>query len=520
MTHAWEWLIGGFLVFLYAQSRFNTPKSNKTSTTLLRYYFASFAYFFSLSFLYVLMGGGITVSPQLLGMLTHGGEIPGDTKNLPGPLLSALILTTLLPTFPVLTKVDEWLKSSFQRIGNIPWEAARLAAKLRRCTFVIPEHLREKVIQELPSLSSDELHFEPYATLQADWAKSICLYVQIRSFTQKRKYDRFVDYMRDDYTQLQSSYERMQSRAGICMKLLSADVDDDAIRECKRNFREQLDGFYKRLCDFTARAILRCELTEIDRNKQLEKMGFSDLSKENEPLNIDQVVTISGVVFLVLLSGMVLLGSQLKSVTYIFFIAAMVATIYGIAVVAAVYPKIAWSFANIKKIGRRPVFSYVISGCIAVSLAFIVSLTFKFLWYQNFLHALQDIQFKYPWFLMSFIVALTTAACADNYTAVSNKEPTWLRWLEAFVTAASLSGAAWLVHRMLTGISLTQEIPGHIMAGIPELHVLLIMSALIGLVIGFLVPHWYRSASGRNVGPDEQVGEEQQGAGQLAGDAV
>jgi hypothetical protein len=34
-----EWLIGLVLILIFAQSRFNTPSSNRSSTTVYRYYF-------------------------------------------------------------------------------------------------------------------------------------------------------------------------------------------------------------------------------------------------------------------------------------------------------------------------------------------------------------------------------------------------------------------------------------------------------------------------------------------------
>jgi hypothetical protein len=66
--------------------------------------------------LYLFLGGGIsTASPALINLLKNGSEeLTKDSNHAAnGPLLAALILTTLLPNFPVLSKIDTWLRSTF-----------------------------------------------------------------------------------------------------------------------------------------------------------------------------------------------------------------------------------------------------------------------------------------------------------------------------------------------------------------------------------------------------------------------
>lgn len=507
MAELWQWLIAGTVVSIYAIRRFNTPTSNKSSTTVARYYSALSAYLMSLGFLFVLFGGGLSVPPgELITFVMYGAQsLPEDVQQLPGPLLSALLLTVVLPNVPILSKIDDWLRKSFQDMGNIPQEARRLSANMRRSSFVVPdgESLRQRVKERLAGFASKDIVLEPNNSPQFQWVKITALFVQVKSWPDTRKYDRFVESLSEDYSSIERDFERLGNKALNCCKLMrGVKTRDDksaakAVDECVSNFREQADLLYKALCDFIARGILRCELTKQDRQEKLREMGFTDLPQTRAPLNANQVVTMGGAVSLAILMGMISLSSQIPQMSRALFIAAMVGVMYGTAIVAAIYPKTIWTFASREKTGQRPIVAYVLSGVIAVGAAFLVSQTFKYVRFGDFLLALNDTKWSYPWLLNSFALAMVTAFLADDFVTSKAKTPTWLRGTEALAAAAIMMGTGWLIRTMLT------QIPNMPEDRIPELDVVLAVSGLVGSIIGFWVPHWYR------VGPNQPDSEEQ-----------
>ncbi len=501
MPVIWEWIIGGFLVFFYAYGRFNNPESDRLSTTVMRYYFAAFSYFLVLGFIFLLLGGGITNSPIIYYKLfTHGVSTPDNIENLPGPLLSALLLTTLLPNFPILNKIDKWLMKVFKDMGNIPLAARRFSAKIRDYQFEVPSQIRNGVTQKLTDFSDNDIRYERDSSLQYKWTKITSLYLQIKKWKDTEKYECVFrsKSMENAFNKIEREYETTKKGALSCFEITDRFQNDETVSKtiayCKRNFEEQAVGILNEIYDFIARGILRCEITQKDRRCQLEKMGFSVKPDGMEPLTADQVVTLGVVIFLIFISGVLFINfltGKEERIGRVIFIAFMVSTIYGLSIVAGIYPKTAWRFADIKQTGSRPMISYLLSGVIAVCFAFLVSLTFKYVYFSSFVRALGDMKWSYPWFLMSAVLAVNIAFISDNYAKENVSEPPWLRWVEGVLSGIIMAGTAWVVRTMLFQI---KNMPEYKIEQIPPEVFLFPISISIGFFIGVTVPHWYRSA--------------------------
>src|SRR5881296_2779045 len=98
-------ILGAVLILFYSGNRFNTPPTNRSSTTAVRYFVALF--------FYCLVGVGFYIMlvefPHLLEFLAQGNAVPPWAKELSNPLLVALSLTVLLPKLPVLSTMDHWI---------------------------------------------------------------------------------------------------------------------------------------------------------------------------------------------------------------------------------------------------------------------------------------------------------------------------------------------------------------------------------------------------------------------------
>jgi hypothetical protein len=506
-----EWLIGLVLIVIFAQSRFNTPKSNRSSTTVYRYYFAFFCYCLSLCLLYLLLGGGISASPVLYDLLTKGAEGGAENNALlaGGPLLSALILTSLLPNFPVLSKIDDWLRVTFQDIGHIPKEARELSGNMRRSNFAVPERQRDEIRRYLADFPETDIRFRPDNSTQSEWTQVTSLWLEVRSWADKKKYSGFLESFKSDYRQIETGYEKLCVKALKCFRWMS-DYDDPEettfhlLKECQKDFQDQLIVLKKDLSNYIARGVLTCEITGKERRAKLAEIGFYDIADDHSPLNAHQVVTIGFIVFLFMFFGNLFFRGTPLVISRTILISMMVATIYGLSILLAIYLKVVWPFADIRRVGQRPVASYVVSGLLAVVLAFFISLTFKFVWFCDFMKALEEIKVKYPWFLMSFTVAATLSYLCDN--GVLSKKPLspWLRWLESIACGGVLMVASYVA---LSWLSQIQGLPTD---RIPLVKVFI--SCGIGMAVGYFVPHWYRSLP-----PETNADREMKG--QIAWDA-
>lgn len=493
-----EWLVGGTLVLVHAHARFNTPRSNRSSTTRARYYSAAFSYYLIICLLFLLLGGGVSASPdlaeQLIKLFLAGSGVPDEQlKGLFGPLLAALLLTTLLPNLPGLRRLDAGLRNLFQEMGDMPWAALRLRGRLWQSEFAVPRSLDQQVQRKWDEFVPTDVAIPPECSLKGQWTKTIALYLQVRDWSEIKGYQRFRSEMADELQAIEADFDAVRDRAQSCFRLLrepgsgADETTRKALKECKTNVRERTDDLYEKLCEFVARGVLCCEYTSANRERKLRQMGFVKFSDSNYPVSANQAITIAAMVFIVVAVGMGIAGQQVGDLRRVLMIAAMVATIYPLAVTASIYPKTVWGFADIRKAGQRPVIAYLLSGVLAAGLAVVVSLTFKFVMYGNFVEALENVRLGLPWLLMSFTVGAVTAFLADDFGADRKREPRWGRYLEGLAEGVVLAGAALAVRWLLEAVG----VPA---ARIPEWQVLIPTSALIGLVIGTLVPHWYRNA--------------------------
>ena len=153
----WQWIFGGVLVLIYAVKRFNTPPSNRLSTTTERYYFSLLLYLLALWLLFLLVGGTLANSPELVKIF-FGVDMNETAEKLSGPLYSALLMTTLLPNTR-LSKFDQWLREASWDIGNIPIAARRLGSQLRRSRLSVPVVFRDAVKERLAGFDEDATLF-------------------------------------------------------------------------------------------------------------------------------------------------------------------------------------------------------------------------------------------------------------------------------------------------------------------------------------------------------------------------
>jgi curli biogenesis system outer membrane secretion channel CsgG len=95
-----DYFIGGVFVIVYAASRFNTPATNRSTTTWLRYHVASTIYFgvglllFGLLAAYQPLQAAVRHTLPVLGLDHDASDV---AARLSPPLLAALFLTGLLP---------------------------------------------------------------------------------------------------------------------------------------------------------------------------------------------------------------------------------------------------------------------------------------------------------------------------------------------------------------------------------------------------------------------------------------
>jgi hypothetical protein len=492
-------LIGAIFVLFSALERFNTPPTNRSSTTALRYYIAVFCYLLFGMMLYLVF----VYSPFLLEELRADSTYAHFVKDLPVAPFAALLLTVLLPKVPVLAEADGWIRERLQEMGSIPHEARRLAAELRKSRFTVSPHLRGEVTVRLRNegFRAEDLQFEEAPELNYLWTKASVLMTAIEEWESDRRFVAFLSRSASDFDEIKRSYRKLTPRVRNCLRLLH-DVSqenghgtgDGAVRQFQGDLVEQITEFLARLYSFISRGLLQCGTTSTMRTAKLVTLGFDakDVTT-TAPLNLDQLMIVFGVVGFIILSGSVFASPSAKDdISELIERAVFVSSLYCIAVVCAVYPKERWKFAR-RSPGRvRPVTFYFAAGALAAGISLLVNFGFQVVIHHSLDEGWHHFRFSYPWALSSLATAFMLAFMTDDQPGPPPLSRESLRWIEGLAGAgmlvlASLMIRAWLF-QLVTGTNdpVAQE---HLP---PPLLPSLARACAIGFVISYLVPTWYR----------------------------
>jgi hypothetical protein len=516
-----DYLIGGVFVIMYAASRFNTPATNRSTTTWVRYHVAATMYLgiglllFALLAAYQPFQTAVRHMLPVLGLEHDASEV---VTRLSPPLLAALFLTVLLPKVPYLSDVDAWIRQRLQHMAAIPFEARRVSAELRRAAFTVPDSVRSRVSEELlaDDFRKEDLLFEESAAAQHLWTKIVVLMRHLDGLEADHRFAAFMVGYTAELASIRDTYAMLVPKARKCFRLtreLPPDQDTersrvpDAVREYRDEFAEQARELLRTIYDFLGRGVLQSRHSYHARCELLRSLGF-DVQISKPPMTLNQHVILFVVLHAVLILGFTvgeLVAYETRSgFTDVFMRALRIAVLYNVAIVCAVYRPQHLALARRDDRGFRPVAWYLLIGALAVVIVLPLNVTIKALWNPGLIKALvgfegmsrataltvlkdvgTDVAQKFPWLFMTFLTAAGTAYLVDDRPG-PRLTAARLRWVEggALATVAALGAVVvwyWLAQ--------TGGLPTHMQF---EWHVA--RAWLLGFAIGFLIPTWSRES--------------------------
>lgn len=503
-TLAFQWMFGGAVVVVYAMDRFKSPSPMRATTTFWRYWSAWLGYVTAMLALFVFLGGGFTTISlsQLAPFIGDIGSATDDGTELPGPLLSALILTSLLPHFPLLGKVDTAVKEWFQRVGNMPFEVREMSARLAEASYAPDPRVLPLLLPTFEELRVDAawLMAAP-GSPKHNWATCAALYAQVRRWEGERGYSRFVH---EHKTALGEIRSRMNALSEVLEELtlneLERNSDSRIVVHVRKSIKKDIAMVRQALFDFLSAGILNSSWNHHQRHADLSKLGFAGLTAARGPISAHDIVLVIGLVFLALLFiplmmrrffDPAMLGLSLRLLI-------MVPIIYAVAIVSAIYPKSVFPFSTRLESAGRPFAAYALSGAASAAVAFVVSLLFRYSFGSDgtvfqalatpgaFEKAWRTSVERWPWLLMTFFMTVAIAWAADNRPRSTAKSATNLRWIEAASLGVVFCALQWVTIQLLA-LHTTMQFP-------PSAGVRMMITALvIGSLIGWFVPHLHRS---------------------------
>ena len=501
-----SYFVASLLVCFYAWSRFNTPRTIRSQTSQLQYFVSCGTYVASSLGLLMLLACLLSRKPDLLSFLHFGSSesIPGDLNGLDAALVAALVLTTLLPSFPVLRDFDAKMLRFFHRMGAIPFGAIRWAQRMDAVTFTVADnqlsdarnyitnnkHLPDTLIEELqPDFSVDRTRFR--------FTRNLVLYVALCNLPTRARFG-------DDFPDDIAGFEKRMSRffaQGVGFFAFTSQLLRQQLEPAPASieeFRSLALEAYEEIRLMLARIMLYSCNGEAEVAHRLKSMGFSVThpTPVKMPLNLLSL-DIIGVV--ALFSVSTVLASNQMPVGKAFAIGLFVAVSNSIAAASALLPKQTWNFADIRCTRERPFLAYVISGMCALTITLPISYGF-YLLRVHFLTAsgpIMPFAGQCKWLLLPIVLSVALAFACDDSVEMG-REPSWLRLIESVAIAGLMAVTGLLVMRWLQ----SDQAVLHPSDAPPPLWVPLLLSASIGALFGATIPEWYRRTM-RQVGATE-----------------
>src|SRR5258708_60346 len=350
-----NYLITGGLVAIFGWSRFNTPKTNRASTTLAQFYLTGFAYVASCLVLYLLVSRLIADNPQTLRFLGFDAGAQSDVATRSATLRAALLMTTLLPSVRVLQRIDVWLLEFFQRLGSIPQEVMRLSTQIFGAGLVVlprDQDAYRAALDDLPGFPEElrsEFLFEPAEKLRFRFPRIVVMFLILKRWENARRYSTFFADYADEFRALCDGFALFLDEAKRFFPILRIMIGvpaggpiDPSLAECRRSFKTRMEGINRPSCDFMARALLTCERGNKNVFDRLQDLGFVIATERSAVFDVNRFVSITSCVFIVFLGGGALIGSflhQQMPIQRLMAISLMLATTYGAAVACATIPK-------------------------------------------------------------------------------------------------------------------------------------------------------------------------------------
>ncbi|WP_439531102.1 TerB family tellurite resistance protein [Marinobacter adhaerens] len=523
----WEWVWGILLVGVYAYHRFNTPRRNRYSTTPRRFIRSAFFYIFAVELMYFVLVAILKITALGEEAIFTIFDYKNDNDSMSAVLLAALMFTTALPSIDKLSKIDEQLREFSWRVGHIPGMAYQLARRMRQARYETPEEFGAPLRRELGLGFPDHaVRQNSDGSLEHLWTITSSLIVAIKDWKNQDIIDKqswserdqriwgeleiVDDRLADDYEELIMTFDRLKDRAAACFTATEmAGADDIAAQEYRNDFRELVVRLHRNISLYCARGLLICGDRGDKRRRLSERLGFRSVLvaiPERSPIHH--------------LAATFLLLVTMLSISFAFFelfipdsangsgvgnllkIVPLISMIYMVGICLALFPKgLNDTGENQQKGGfhGRPFGTYILSGLGAVGASVIITFIYRsILEGGDFRVALLAFFWTYPWLLTTFSFTIVVALLADNYRM--RMAPRWFPVLEGGVLAAVLVAVNWMVHSLLeiqhdNGVANWMNLesaPASVGNKPPPLDRLIPISALLGLLVGGFVPHYYR----------------------------
>ncbi len=522
-----EWAVGAVFVGFNAYRRYNNPTSNRATTTFQNFITYFIFYLLSMLTLYVFFGALFDSSPETIGALYGlmtgqvNATLPSQLSSLSAPMLSALFLTTLLPSLPWLSRLDTALLNKFWERGHIPTHVNKMAAAMRRAPFNFSPGQLARLQKKATALDIDfdQLALNQGVNLDYRWARINALLDSIVDWKEEDsvRLTRFLREHESTFIQLQ---ERLEEINRDFKELKAATAEPHILQKLQHYLDKSIYDLFRDTTVFVAKASCMAELSESGRNSMISQLGFEGGSHGRERLSSSQV---AGALLAILLTFLAVSVVQELSKPVEFrrfgsvgFMTFLMFFTYGAALLIALELKCKAGMGYNELTRRRSWAAYIIVGLITAASWLVVTVSYRYILnmlsgmdsLSNLESVYTSIGWSYPYALQSLALAVSISWILDFHQSreLTGQLPYRQRVFDVMFAASALAIASLLAYYWMEGIGwfegLGTKDPQY--RGRMSLGWTVLKGAAVGGVIGWLVPTWFNL--NRMKAPDQIAG--------------
>lgn len=488
-------LFCSIIVMVYAARRYDTPETNRLTTTKLLFLVTGAGYL-ATSLALFLMLCEVVLKPGFLNFLGVSQVQEVVAKYASPPVLAAVILTTMLPNVAVLRTADDWFLKRFQSWGRIPHGVRNLAEMMppeslpMRQTHL--DALKTWISQngDVPDQLAERISTASESTSSGLLTRVLYLYRELDKLEEAQSHkDAFRTHAKDWHA-IKDDFPvfTAESHAFFVffdqLKLVDGTAGADALKQAGDRYRFICRRLFSQMAEFLAGSLLMVDASESRIKNRLSHMGFHirDLSCPQVPVG---AFVFMGVVMMLAILGVVAIVRPESGPLPLPVIALLVGFTKTVGVLSAVFPKLRWSWFRPDSNSRLPYLAWIASATLAVIVSFLVErLAFGILEHK-IVSAFDFVHFPMtPLAPTTFTLCLVIAILCDVDLRLGNG---WLRRISEGVLCGATMVLTIMVCLQLLDIPSTTA--GQTAPWFP-----FVFSFTIGFVCGLLAPHLYRRA--------------------------
>ena len=281
-----EWIVSALMLIVVACERFNTPPTNRSSTTFALFSFGLIFYYALIVALWLVVT--IAVRQGAIGfdksVILLGGPNPKVRAEFAAyaPLVAALVIV-VAAHFPWVQQVDNLARTFCINLAAIPREADRLTLELAQAADFKPksEKLRgyvEKIITE--QIGPQALRFESDGSLAARFTRAVGLYwlfvgpnrngmkIEVANASTLSAYARVMQLGAETAARVDAHYQELMQAALAYFSM------PHPSKELEEELNRSIINVSQPSCGLIARYVLCCNATKNKRRQRLARMGF------------------------------------------------------------------------------------------------------------------------------------------------------------------------------------------------------------------------------------------------------